>query len=241
MEILAKYKGKKIIFCLPGDSYSRKFLSNILGLNTTLIRFNIKTSFSQSSGSSIHQLRDVCGGGNPLNGLYQTPFSSSGLDYDYLLWVDSDILFNRDSFERLLEADKDVVSGWYMDKDLNPAFGFTKTQKSEYKEKTLPLPLYDKDHLYSFHNDSDVEGKTQLYKIDWVGMGWILIKKGVMEQIKYPWFSPKLVRVLGRTPDDDAVISLSEDLSFQLSLKEAGIDIWLDPLARVGHEKVRVL
>jgi hypothetical protein len=33
---------------------------------------------------------------------------------------------------------------------------------------------------------------------------------------------------------------MSEDLSFAMSLKEAGIEMWVNPLIRVGHEKPKV-
>lgn len=241
MSIFAKFSGKKIVFCLPGDSYSGNFLTNFVGLTSALIYNKVEVVLAQNSGSCIHQLREICAGANQLNGLYQTPFSTQEIDYDYLMWIDSDIIFNRENFERLLEADKEVVTGWYVDKNQQPAFGFFYKEEKEYTETKQPFPLYDTNHLYSFNKDFQVEGKNQLYKIDWVGMGWMLIKKGVMERVQYPWFAPKFVRVPGKNKDEEVIISLSEDISFQLSLKEAGIDIWLDPLVRVGHEKIRVL
>jgi len=238
---LSKYKNKTIVFCLPGDYYSGTFLSNMLGLTSVLNHHKINTFVAQNSGSCIHRLREVCSGASQENGIYQTPFSTQEIEYDYLMWIDSDIVFNRDNFERLLEADKDVVTGWYVDINQYPAFGFLHKKEKKYGRKKQPFPLYDKDNLYAFRNDFQVEGKTEMYKIDWVGMGWMLIKKGVMEKIPYPWFSPKFVRILGKNEGEESITSLSEDISFQLSLKEAGIDIWLDPLIRVGHEKVRVL
>jgi hypothetical protein len=84
--------------------------------------------------------------------------------------------------------------------------------------------------------DTGVTEKTEVYPIDWAGMGWMLIQKGVMESIKYPWFGPRFVRVTATLTD-----TWSEDLSFALAAKEAGYDIWLDPLIRLGHEKVRII
>ncbi len=238
--VFEKYEGKNIIFCLPGDYYSGTFLTNMVGLSGVLNFHGVNTSIAQTSGSCIHRLREGCGGGHDANGLYQTPFETQEADYDYIMWIDSDVVFNRDNFERLLEADKDIISGWYMDKDEEPAFGFLKKEEDKYGRKVSPMPLYDKNNVYSFYKDFEVRDKKELYKVDWIGMGWMLIKRGVMEKVKYPWFAPKTVRV-GKPGKDILYTSLSEDISFQLNLKEAGFDIWLDPLIRVGHEKIRVL
>lgn len=67
-------------------------------------------------------------------------------------------------------------------------------------------------------------------------MGWMLIKRGVMEKLKFPWFAPKIVRY----NLSEAYEVLSEDLSFALNLRDAGIKMWVNPLIKVGHEKPRI-
>jgi hypothetical protein len=235
-DILDKYSGKTFVFCLPGEYFSGGFLTNILGLHSVLTAKDIRVFVAQTHSSCIHRLRNVCGGGNITEGEFQTPFKSDNIDYDYIMWIDSDIVFNRESFERLLEMDKDVATGWYSQKDGKPAFGFTQKTHCKYTKKSNHTPLYDKNYIYTFTQDEDVSSKTEPYTIDWCGMGWMLIKKGVMEKVRYPWFAPKNVRV-----SEELVDSLSEDLSFQLALKDAGFNIWLDPNIRVGHEKIRVI
>ena len=235
-DILDKHAGKSIVFCLPGDYYSGAFLTNILGLHSVLTSRDIKVFVAQTHSSCIHRLRNQCSGGNVFNGEFQVPFEAEGVDYDYIMWVDSDIIFNLKNFTDLLEMDKDVATGWYMQKDGRPACGFTTKTPSKYTKKSLYVPLYDKNNIYSHYNDDEIESKTEPYIIDWVGMGWMLIKKGVMEKVRYPWFAPKNVRVA-----EDLIDSMSEDLSFQMGLKDAGFNIWMNPNIRVGHEKVRVI
>ena len=235
-DILDKFEGKKFVFCLPGEYYSGTFLINIVGLNSLLTAKGIKVTLAQTHSSCIHSLRNVCGGGKLVNGVKQVPFASDDIDYDYLLWIDSDIVFTRDNFERLLAMDVDVATGWYNDKNNTPACGFIEKTPCKKKKSPPSLPLYDPGHIYRLYQDTEVESKTDPYKVDWVGMGWMLIRKGVMEKLPYPWFAPKNVRVT-----QDIIDSLSEDISFQLSLRESGVDIWLDPQIRVGHEKVRVI
>jgi len=242
-EILKSLEGKRIIFCLPGDSYSGDFLVNFYGLTSRLLSTGVNTSVANLSGSCIHRLRNQVGGGRPDYGLYQRPYSTGPDDekYDYIMWIDSDIKFALESFTKLIALDKDICTGWYKQKDGLPACGFTDKIKDKYDQRNPPFPLYDRHNIYRHYNDKEIESKTEPYPIDWVGMGWFLVKSGVMETVKYPWFLPRTVRV-GKFEDGEHLYdSLSEDISFQMALKEAGHKIWLDPTCKVGHEKVMVL
>jgi hypothetical protein len=67
-------------------------------------------------------------------------------------------------------------------------------------------------------------------------MGWMLMKRGVMELVKYPWFAPKIVKY----NISEGYEVMSEDLSFAMSLKELGVEMWVNPRIKVGHEKIKV-
>lgn len=228
--------------CLPGSTYSGSFLVNIMALHNVLLDHGIKVLFSQMHSPEIHLLRGWCGGGKYENGVYQVPFEGNkdipeDFEYDYLLWIDSDIVFNLKSFTDLLEMDKDVATGWYYQKDGLPVTGVFKKTKMKYTDENPPFKdIWDKDYTYSFKNDTEIVNKTKPYRVDWCGMGWMLIKRGVMERLKYPWFTPKIIRV-----GKDFYEATSEDIAFALSLKEAGIEMWVNPQVRVGHEKLVVL
>lgn len=234
-ELLKEYEGKTIVFCIPGCRFSRQFVSNLCELINFLNKNKINTFLSQSYSPEIHQIRAVVGGGHRYNGLHQSPFTNQ-IDYDYLMWVDSDIDFSIQNFVDLLKTDKDLCTGWYYQSDGLPVAGYFKTKRNRFSKNTVPFELYDGDNLYTFKNAVEITEKTEPYIIDWCGMGWMLMKRGVMERIKYPWFAPKIVRY--NLPEAYEV--MSEDLSFAMSLKEAGIEMWVNPLIKVGHEKPKV-
>lgn len=239
-EVIDIISGKTFIFCLPGNKFSANFTLNLIRFNNELIKAGAEIMISQGYSPEIHQLRSSIAGGSCEFGLYQRPFAHQFLEddyYDYMLWIDSDIIFSLESFEELVLMNKQIASGWYKMSNGLPVVGNFIRRKLKFTKKNFPLPLYDKDTIYHCSNSTEVETATEPFIVDWAGMGWMLMKRGVLEELKFPWFAPKIVRY--NLPDSYEV--LSEDLSFALSLKEAGIDIWVHPGVRVGHEKIRVI
>ena len=85
---------------------------------------------------------------------------------------------------------------------------------------------------FEFLRVKDFEYKQNPFKADYTGFGWILIKQGVFEKLKYPWFMPRLMKV-----NDSISEVTSEDVAFCIDARQAGFDIWVNPKVRVGHEK----
>jgi hypothetical protein len=72
-----------------------------------------------------------------------------------------------------------------------------------------------------------ISKRRKPFTVDYAGFGWLLIKYGVFEHedMKYPWFAPKMqVFESGEVQD-----MCGEDVSFCLDAKEAGFEIWCDP------------
>ena len=88
------------------------------------------------------------------------------------------------------------------------------------------------------HETVETMGKRRKpFTVDYTGFGWVLIQKGVFENLEYPWFAPQMqVFESGDVQD-----MCGEDVSFCLDAKKMGMEIWCDPRIRVGHEKTRVI
>jgi hypothetical protein len=82
-----------------------------------------------------------------------------------------------------------------------------------------------------------IQKRKKPFTVDYTGFGWVLIKKGVFENLEYPWFAPKMQVFESGSVQD----MCGEDVSFCLDAKEEGMEIWCDPRIRVGHEKTRVI
>lgn len=175
---------------------------------------------SQDYSSMVNYARCKVVGADVTRGKNQVPFGGA-IDYDYLMWIDSDIAFTTGDLVKLLNIDKNIVSGWYSQP------GGTTPVVEKMDED------YFKSHGYfEFISSEAMAKRTRLFKADYVGFGWVLIKRGVFESIPYPWFAPKILKI-----GEDLEDVCSEDVSFCIDARQAGYEIWVDPTVKVGHEK----
>ena len=222
-------EGKSIVFCLPGRGVSYIFLKNFVQLCFELVQNKASIQISQDYSSMVNFARCKCLGANVLRGPDQLPWDGK-LEYDYQLWIDSDIVFNLENFYRILWMQKDIAAGWYCTED----------GKTTSCAHWLEEDDFAKNGGVMNHEMLDSIGKRRKpFTVDYTGFGWTLIKKGVFEheEMKYPWFAPQMqVFESGEVQD-----MCGEDVSFCLDAIKAGFEIWVDPKCRVGHEKTRII
>jgi hypothetical protein len=218
-------KPLKIIFCLPGPSYSGTFLSCWSELLLWCLQNNIQIMLSQQYDAVVYYVRNKCLGGDVMRGINQKPFDSR-IDYDYMLWIDSDIVFTPEHLQKLLNWDQDIVSGVYLMQ------GGTHYASVE----NWNIEYFKKNGSFQFFTKKDLEGKTGLINVAYTGFGFILIKKGVFESLEYPWFRPLYQEISENVRDFS-----SEDVSICQIFREKGLKIYIDPLVKVGHEKKIIL
>lgn len=135
-------------------------------------------------------------------------------DYSYMLCVDSDMVLPKRALLDLYDRDKGIVCGAYLKKDLN--------------NKTLEM--YGGDVVDSTgHTDYNwfMSKYGELLTINTCGFGCVLIKREVLEAMKYPWFEYHCTR--------DFKDSLSEDADFCLKAKSLGYSIYLDTKVKCEH------
>jgi hypothetical protein len=227
----------KVIFCLPGNYYSGTFVSCWTSLLEQCRQRGIEIILQQSYSSLVHYARNNCLEGNVLLGVDQKPFQGVK-DYDYIMWIDSDIVFTPNDFFSLLSLNKDVSSGLYRMKDGTCFATKEKTIPDNYSIQNIGY-IEETDQKFSFLTDETLAGRKDIFKVDYTGMGWMLIKKGVVESLRYPWFysTVKNYQIGTRFIAD----FISEDVQFCENVRRVGYDIWINPNIIVGHEKTRII
>ena len=177
----------------------------------------------------VNFARCKCLGANVLRGPDQKPWDGK-LEYDYQLWIDSDIVFDTEKFYRLVVHDKYIAAGWYMTEDGRTTSVAHWLEEGDFRSN---------GGVMNHETGESMSKRKKPFTVDYTGFGWTLIKKGVFEhdKMKYPWFAPKMqVFESGEVQD-----MCGEDVSFCLDAMEAGFEIWCDPVIRVGHEKTRII
>ena len=82
--IKERWKGKKIVFCLPGRGTSYIFLKNFVQMCFDMVQNGMSIQISQDYSSMVNFARCKCLGANVLRGPDQLPWDGK-LEYDYQL------------------------------------------------------------------------------------------------------------------------------------------------------------
>ena len=120
---------------------------------------------------------------------------------DYVLWLDSDMMFPSTTALRLLEHNKDIIACNYMKR--------TKGDKT--------VAYTDVTDWESWVPLNKVDG---LIKVEGVGMGCMLMKTNVFEVLTKPYFE--------FTFKEDSQDWYGEDFNLLAKLRKLGYDVYID-------------
>ena len=210
---------KTIIICCPGSSFSGRFVSSLTYLIRHLASKGFKVLFSSTYTRNIYEVRNKCLMGTPEKGSNQKVFD--GQDYDYILWIDDDIVFTPEDFEVLYKEDKDVISGLYLMAN-GTHFAAVEVWDEDY---------FKDNGTFQFLPKKNIKQRLLPFTVEYVGFGFLLFKKGVFEQLEYPWFEPTYLNI------KDCKDFSMEDVTLCLKLKKRNINVYVHPEVIVGHEK----
>jgi len=145
--------------------------------------------------------------------------SLSHYDYDYYMCIDSDIEFNPEDVQALVNRNVDIISGFYQFR-YNNNYGVAGT--FQYTGCTI-------------HKDGFLKwDSTGLKEVDWVGAGFLLIKREVLENIDFPYFREGILTYINNDGKEEAQWH-GEDVGFCISAKKAGYKIYVDCDVKVNH------
>jgi len=235
--IKERWKGKKIVFCLPGRGVSYIYLKNFVQLCFDMVQNGMSIQISQDYSSMVNFARCKVLGANVLRGPNQIPWDGK-LEYDYQLWIDSDIVFDTNKFWQLCDLalpaegteERPISAGWYATEDGQTTSVAHWLEEDDFRKN---------GGVMNHETVESISKRRKPFTVDYTGFGWVMIKNGVFEDEKmtYPWFAPKMQQFESGAVQD----MCGEDVSFCLDAIDAGYDIWCDPRIRVGHEKTRVI
>jgi GT2 family glycosyltransferase len=129
-------------------------------------------------------------------------------NYEYVLFVDSDMTFPDNLLMKLLSHNLPVVSAMCFKRTEPYSPCFFKT--CDISNSILQAEVYSFDEI-----------PTKLFEVEAVGMAATLIHREVLEKVKKPCFHPYEY--------------CGEDVSFCDRVRKAGFKIYIDPSIIMGH------
>jgi hypothetical protein len=139
-----------------------------------------------------------------FNAMYRIPKPT------HILFLDADVLPRRNTLKRLLDHDKDIITGVYN--------------------------IGQQGKLYWNVSKSDTFNAIELeelpdnpFKVTLCGNGVMLVKTEVFERLEWPYWENI------RSP---GCIKQGEDLYFCKKARDAGYDIWCDPKVKCNHVRM---
>jgi len=129
--------------------------------------------------------------------------------YDYLLFVDQDIIVPKNVIKKLLSCGKDVVTG----------LCFTRKEKDG-EVRTIPVAFVDYGDGRVTHLSMEEAFKDQIVELKAMGFGCALISRKVLEKVDI---------------DYDSSLKNGEDIQFSVRLNELGIKMFVDTSVKCKH------
>lgn len=118
---------------------------------------------------------------------------------DYMLWLDSDMMFPSTTAIRLLSHNKDIVAANYM-------------------KRSVPLTTVAYKTLDDWDSWLPLESQEEMEIVEAVGMGCMLMKTSILTSIEKPWFEFEW----------NGGSWHGEDFYLQKQLRAAGYEIFID-------------
>jgi hypothetical protein len=163
------------------------------------IRFNLV----QLQGTYIHAARNKM---------------AMGITTDYILFIDSDMVWEPEDILKLLDADKEIIGGLYFLK--KPPFH--------------PIAYKDNEPVSDYPNEP--------FEVDSIGSGFLLIKNEVFQNLLDADFVNKhglpFDPIHGKTSvyKTTGLAGIIDDCAFCARSKARGFDVWCHPaLDGLGH------
>lgn len=128
--------------------------------------------------------------------------------YHAVWYVDDDQVFAPSTLEHLLAADKDIISGLYLKREMP----FIPHQYEQHATTRMIRPRLLRE-------------SPGLNEVEVTGAGCLLVKCSVFEKMGKPWW---------RLGEVDKV-NWHDDAGFCLRARQAGFSVWCDERITVGH------
>lgn len=208
-----------VVILTPGHSVTAHYLKSLLVTVNFLGQNGISWNFMNQYSSHVGDSRERTIGGENYNTVKMSAPGGGTFTYDKLFWIDSDISWTVEQFMRLYNSPKHIISGVYLLDDGT-------------------VPVYKRPMVRGL-TKAEIGKMKEPFRARACGFGFICIAQGVFERIERPWFGSVEVEVTNDETNEVSYIHplMGEDTAWCEKAYRLGMQLWIDPLVRVEHQK----
>lgn len=236
-EVQTPQKPKRVVIAIPGSTFSSHFVKSWTQALYALFEKKYEVIVSNEYSSFVPFSRMQTLGLSVERGPNQKPFNGE-LEYDVWVTIDSDIVFSPEQLIELIENTEihPVVSGIYRMQDMKHCACVQKWDDAYFLEnKSFKFMTPEEIDEYK------KETNEKFIKLAYNGMGFFACRRGVIENLKYPYFHRELQQIRDENGKVVMVDMCSEDVAFCKNLIDAGYSIYANTDLRVGHVKTYII
>lgn len=210
-----------VLIATPGRSMEAEYVKSLVNTISYLQSQGITYMFLNEYSSMVSSAREATTMGGP----YLDPFNNSPaygeVTYDKIFWIDSDIGWEITDFTKILESEKEIVSGLYFNEKMVPMFSVASEDAA-----------VEIDRILKSNKEEEIFA---------AGFGFIAMKQGVFEKMQRPWFESLFEKMVSEDGEKEVFIPYGEDYAWCKKAQQTGFKIYLDPSVKLSHyKKVRV-
>ena len=207
-----------VLIATPGHSAKMEYVKSLVKTCEALHKRGLTYRFMSRYSSFVPTARELTALDKGVHDFTPEATVAEGVEYGKIFWIDSDIEWEPEDFLKLLDSDKEIVSGLYvLDVMGTVAVNYPNDSGVPTRVNKIEFLLHDEP-----------------VKVGGVGFGFVAMKYGVFEKMERPWF---LINRVRWSMETEMRVNVGEDYSWCANASRAGFDIWVDPMVKIKHHK----
>lgn len=207
-----------VVIATPGKELHQDYVKSLIETTTWLNAQGLTYKWLNKSGSLVSTTRELTALDSYNPDWDATQIGRGEFTYGKIFWIDSDISWDIEHFQKILESDLDIVGGLYQTApDGRVAVAF-------FDGAGQPTVVREQDFIM-------IDGT--IHEVYGLGFGFIAMKSGVFEKCDRPWFFMRAIRWQHLEFD----LNVGEDYSFCVNARNNGFKVYLDSEVKVRHHK----
>lgn len=207
-----------VVIATPGKELHQGYVDSLVKTTEWLNQQGLTYKWINKSGSLIHTTRELTALNSYEPDWETTQIGRGEFTYNKIFWIDSDIGWDVEQFQKIWQSDHDIVGGMY--------------QTSP--DGRVAVAKFDFDGMPTVVREQDFILEEQRYiEVYGLGFGFIAMKSGVFEMCDRPWFLAERIQ----WPHIGFELNIGEDYSFCVNARRNGFRVMLDSEVKVKHYK----